>query len=217
MLLRLGGVPARYVTGYVPSESHSGGEWLARRKDGHAWVEAYDRQTHQWVRVEATPSSGLPDRRDATGRPSGPSAGASGPRTSGRGFSSSERGPHWALSCRLPWPVCCSDWCSSQPGSSSLENIVASRSGAERRAGHHLSPNCGNWMSTFPAGFRTPTGRDPPAVSRPRGSFAASQTLQPILDWYGVYSDIRYDEAGRTTEKLGELEAAWQRIPQKPR
>lgn len=66
VLLRLGRVPTRYVTGYVPSENHGSGNWLARRKDAHAWVEAYDYQTKRWQIVEATPSDGLPDVRQAS-------------------------------------------------------------------------------------------------------------------------------------------------------
>lgn len=65
VLLRLGGVPTRYVTGYVPSENHGNGRWLARRKDAHAWVEAYDAQRQVWTIVEATPSDGVPELRTA--------------------------------------------------------------------------------------------------------------------------------------------------------
>ena len=68
ILLRIGGVPSRYVTGYVPSEQHAPGVWLARRKDAHAWVEAYDSELQRWVTVEPTPSEGLPERRTATWR-----------------------------------------------------------------------------------------------------------------------------------------------------
>ena len=66
ILLRAVGVPSRYVTGYVPSERHSNGDWVARRKDAHAWVEAYDSELGRWITVEATPSAGLPERRTAT-------------------------------------------------------------------------------------------------------------------------------------------------------
>lgn len=218
LLLRLGGVPARYVTGYVPSESHSGGEWLARRKDGHAWVEAYDRQTHQWVLVEATPSSGLPDRRDA----SWAAIWAERWRIWSESFRQrfQQFGTWSALGLILQTPlarvllglVFVAAWVliarkhrRQSVNKPNAERVITSaqlreldeqlsRQGFERRPGETLLQF-----------------RDRVAVS------AASRTLQPILDWYGVYSDIRYDEAGRTTEKLGELEAAWQRIPQKPR
>jgi hypothetical protein len=60
VLLRLGGVPARYVTGYVvPEQNAQGGYWIARNRDAHAWVEAYD-ETDGWLTVEATPPDGVP-------------------------------------------------------------------------------------------------------------------------------------------------------------
>lgn len=61
MLLRLAGVPTRYVTGYVVTElSRVDGSWVVRHKDSHAWVEAYDSAQNRWVIVEATPAAGLP-------------------------------------------------------------------------------------------------------------------------------------------------------------
>lgn len=61
ILLRLSGVPARYVTGfYVQEQNTFDGSWIARRKHAHAWVEAYDDKTQKWVTVESTPSEGLP-------------------------------------------------------------------------------------------------------------------------------------------------------------
>lgn len=61
ILLRLGGVPARYVTGfYVQEQNVIDKSWVARRKDAHAWVEAYDSESKKWVIVESTPSEGLP-------------------------------------------------------------------------------------------------------------------------------------------------------------
>ena len=60
ILLRLGGVPARYVTGYVSTEQNPfSASWVARNKDAHAWVEAY-LEDEGWVTVEATPSQGVP-------------------------------------------------------------------------------------------------------------------------------------------------------------
>ena len=60
LLLRIGGVPTRYVTGFVASEWNPiGGYWMARNEDAHAWVEAYDHATG-WQIVEATPPSGTP-------------------------------------------------------------------------------------------------------------------------------------------------------------
>ncbi len=60
MLLRSGGVPTRYVTGFVAAEwNPSGRYWIARNRDAHAWVEAYD-ETLGWITVEATPAGGVP-------------------------------------------------------------------------------------------------------------------------------------------------------------
>ena len=60
VLLRLADVPARYVTGYlVGAKNTYGGYWIARDKDAHAWVEAYDAE-RGWVLVEATPPGGRP-------------------------------------------------------------------------------------------------------------------------------------------------------------
>jgi len=56
-LLRLGGVPARVVTGY------RGGEWnpwlrtiTVRDSEAHAWVEAWDGPSQHWVRFDPTAS-----------------------------------------------------------------------------------------------------------------------------------------------------------------
>lgn len=60
VLLRKAGVPCRYVTGFVAAEKNRYGDyWVARNRDAHAWVEAYDEQLG-WVTVEATPSAGVP-------------------------------------------------------------------------------------------------------------------------------------------------------------
>jgi len=56
LLLRSLGVPARYVTGYVVDEYNlQDDNWLARNRDAHAWVEAYDEQSNRWFAVESTP------------------------------------------------------------------------------------------------------------------------------------------------------------------
>jgi transglutaminase-like putative cysteine protease len=67
ILLRLSGVPARYVTGFVVSERSSlDGSWVARRKHSHAWVEAYDAERSAWVTVESTPEEGIPAASEPT-------------------------------------------------------------------------------------------------------------------------------------------------------
>jgi transglutaminase-like putative cysteine protease len=61
VLLRMAGVPCRYVVGFVVSEQNQySGEWVARNEDAHAWVEAYD-DTIGWVTVDMTPAAGIPD------------------------------------------------------------------------------------------------------------------------------------------------------------
>lgn len=55
LLLRLAGVPTRYVTGFLVTERDPEGElWIARNMDAHAWVEAWDREQNRWTIVEAT-------------------------------------------------------------------------------------------------------------------------------------------------------------------
>ena len=55
ILLRLADVPTRYVTGFlVTQQGPSGGTWIARNMDAHAWVEAWDQEQNQWKIVEAT-------------------------------------------------------------------------------------------------------------------------------------------------------------------
>ena len=56
LLLRLSGVPARYVTGYaVRPFQRSGAHYVVRDADAHAWAEAYV-PGRGWVEVDATPS-----------------------------------------------------------------------------------------------------------------------------------------------------------------
>jgi hypothetical protein len=56
LILRAGGVPTRYVTGYVMSELDDTGEmYAARNRDAHAWVEYYDDEVSRWLPVESTP------------------------------------------------------------------------------------------------------------------------------------------------------------------
>ena len=65
-LLRSVGVPCRYVTGFVAAERNNYGDyWVARNRDAHAWVEAFDPE-QGWVVVEATPSSGVPQEASAS-------------------------------------------------------------------------------------------------------------------------------------------------------
>lgn len=60
LLLRLAGVPCRYITGYVVRERNEYDQfWIARSRHAHAWVEAWDDQ-RGWVTVESTPFAGQP-------------------------------------------------------------------------------------------------------------------------------------------------------------
>jgi hypothetical protein len=73
MLLRLGGVPTRYVTGFVVTEKDPlTRAWVAKNENAHAWVEAWNEEDRQWELVEATPqeeltSSALDDDLNAAG------------------------------------------------------------------------------------------------------------------------------------------------------
>ncbi|WP_146413113.1 transglutaminase domain-containing protein [Crateriforma conspicua] len=56
LILRQAGIPTRYVTGYVTWEKSTEEEYyLARNRDAHAWVEAYDDENQVWFAVESTP------------------------------------------------------------------------------------------------------------------------------------------------------------------
>jgi protein-glutamine gamma-glutamyltransferase len=67
ILLRLGGVPCRYVTGFVAAERNDiGGYWIARNRDAHAWVEVYDDADGTWRTVEPTVAAGVPGAEPST-------------------------------------------------------------------------------------------------------------------------------------------------------
>ena len=60
ILLRMVGVPCRYVTGYAGGEFNGvGNYWVVRQRDAHAWVEAY-LPDEGWVIVDTTPSAHAP-------------------------------------------------------------------------------------------------------------------------------------------------------------
>ena len=66
ILLRLAGVPTRYVTGFLVTEREAQSElWVARNMDAHAWVEAWDQERKQWTIVEATTGDDLAAASDA--------------------------------------------------------------------------------------------------------------------------------------------------------
>lgn len=60
-MLRAAGIPARIVAGYYTSERHPLTDaWVARERDGHAWVEAWDVTAGIWRLLEPTPPEGIP-------------------------------------------------------------------------------------------------------------------------------------------------------------
>ncbi len=63
LLLRLGGVPTRYVTGFYVTEKETliPNTWVGRNNDAHAWVEAWDDERGAWQTVEATVQNALED------------------------------------------------------------------------------------------------------------------------------------------------------------
>jgi transglutaminase-like putative cysteine protease len=67
VLLRLGGIPCRYVTGYAGAEYNRIGKyWVVRQHDAHAWVEAF-LPGQGWVIVDATPENFIPQTSESTG------------------------------------------------------------------------------------------------------------------------------------------------------
>lgn len=67
LLLRLRGIPTRYITGFVCAERPPGAQhYVARRANAHAWAEAYNEAAARWELVEATPGDGVPDASTLT-------------------------------------------------------------------------------------------------------------------------------------------------------
>jgi hypothetical protein len=65
LLLRLEGIPARYVTGYVVQEFNSpGGYYVVRDADAHAWVEVLI-PGKGWTEADPTPEAEFEARRTA--------------------------------------------------------------------------------------------------------------------------------------------------------
>ena len=54
MVLRAMGVPARFVTGYLPGEHDENGRWVVEQQALHNWVEVYF-PGFGWVRFDPTP------------------------------------------------------------------------------------------------------------------------------------------------------------------
>jgi transglutaminase-like putative cysteine protease len=62
VMLRTLGIPARYVTGFLPGEFNSvGGDYIVRASDAHSWVEVYF-PDFGWVTFDPTPAAaGAPE------------------------------------------------------------------------------------------------------------------------------------------------------------
>lgn len=55
VMLRSIGIPARYVTGFLPGEFNDvGGDYIIRESDAHAWVEVYF-PSYGWITFDPTP------------------------------------------------------------------------------------------------------------------------------------------------------------------
>lgn len=56
VMLRVEGIPARYVTGFLPGEYNDlGGDYIVRESDAHTWVEVYF-PDYGWVTFDPTPA-----------------------------------------------------------------------------------------------------------------------------------------------------------------
>jgi transglutaminase-like putative cysteine protease len=60
ILVRSLGIPARYVTGFLPGEYNDvGGDYIVRQSDAHAWVEVYFADAG-WITFDPTPQGAPP-------------------------------------------------------------------------------------------------------------------------------------------------------------
>ena len=60
IMMRIAGIPARYVSGFYAHEQEKDGSIVVRGRDAHAWAEAYV-EGAGWVTVDATPADGRAD------------------------------------------------------------------------------------------------------------------------------------------------------------
>ena len=66
LLSRVSGIPARFVTGYLPTERNPfSGHWVVRERHAHAWVEAH-LPGRGWVTVDPSPIDSFEGRPPAT-------------------------------------------------------------------------------------------------------------------------------------------------------
>jgi hypothetical protein len=58
VMLRAVGIPARYVTGFLPGQYNDlGGDYIIRESDAHTWVEVYF-PSYGWITFDPTPGGG---------------------------------------------------------------------------------------------------------------------------------------------------------------
>ncbi len=96
MMLRLQGIPARLVQGYLPAERDAGGTETIRKSAAHAWVEAFF-PGYGWVDFDPTAGVGQPQAIPAgpviaTPTP-GPSGAGATPQPTGRDPREEPNGP----------------------------------------------------------------------------------------------------------------------------
>ena len=69
LMFRSCGVPSRVVEGFVCSGWNPWLErWVARERDGHAWVEVWDRASGRWLVADPTPPDGRPAAMEGAGK-----------------------------------------------------------------------------------------------------------------------------------------------------
>ncbi|MEA2013102.1 MAG: transglutaminase-like domain-containing protein [Verrucomicrobiota bacterium] len=64
MLMRIKGIPTRYIFGVVCNESTGSDRWIARKADLHAWIEAYSFEKGKWFSVEISPATIRPNAKN---------------------------------------------------------------------------------------------------------------------------------------------------------
>lgn len=216
LLLRAAGVPARYVTGYVSSERHPGGVWIARRKDAHAWAEAYDSAIQQWVTVESTPSTGLPELRTADWQ----NAFAESWRAWLARILELIRGNQtWsaiglvlqATSVRivLGLMLLAAWW--------GFIRRFQSRGVSSRNSPSSRTFNFQAWLIALEADLKRKGFERQPheTLLQFRDRILASplrDELRSTAEWYAEYSAIRYHEAQQTEVRIAQLELSWKNL-----
>lgn len=69
LMFRWCGIPSRVVSGYVCSGWNPWlKRWVVREREGHAWVEVWDRMSGRWLVADPTPPDGNPANLNKPGR-----------------------------------------------------------------------------------------------------------------------------------------------------